>query len=535
MYKDVVIKRGDVLKKSSSRYFLRCGVNLVYGAVAPTLSPKGRNSCIIIPGQLPLITNDGATIAKSVVSKNTKINAGVDLIKLASLKTNEIAGDGTTTSVILTKHLSDELLNLLDSEAVSELDIVNSLDKVKASVRSWAESEAIRITGIEDLVKVAKVSSGNETIGNLIGKAYKEVGLDGMVTCVSGNSIEDKVVIKKGYSWDKGHIHPALITDQTKLETVVEGDVCVILYSGKITHYPENVVVIMRELIQQGKKLIIISEDFDHTAYPPMLATNCSIVGVKAPGFGDRQASLFKDLEALTGATLVGGYSKIGDLSQLSINHIGHIQSATIKVNETVIVGQEKYSEAVNNRAYELSQELKSATHEYDKDTLTRRISKLKNGIAQIEVGAITEVEMKEKKLRVEDALCASRAAIESGYCSGGGLPYLRFIQQLRKLDLELSIHCAIKNALESPLRVILQNCYVKDIEETIDRIAEYQDYEETSDVGYNALTGDIENLLESGIIDPIKVVESVLVNSLSVVKTLITVETMVELSGGER
>lgn len=514
--------------KKTTRQKLMKGIDLVYYGVRNTLSPKGSNSLVIIPGySSPLITNDGATIAKYISSEDTLTNAGCDLMREVALKSNEVAGDGTTTSIILAKHLIEGCFTYLEKNPNKEMFLSEQLGKIKTMVKDWISKSNIvrKVEKLSDIKMIATVSSNDEIIGNLVEKAYNLVGgTDGLVTLTTSEDMEHHVVVKKGYKWENGHLRQELITNPKRMETTLEDPtgIYVLLYRGKINSYSQSMVEILRNIVQTGKKLLMIAEDFNGQGYAPMFATRnetgLSIIGVKAPGFGERTYSLLQDIQAISGANIVE------DLTTIQMRDLGKIGKVEIGLTSTTITGLSD-TNTVSERIEVLKSELKKATKEYDKTTLSSRIAMLTTGIAEIQIGAVTETELKDKKLRVEDALCAVKVAIESGYTAGGGLAYLNFYSYLVE-----QVHNDMIDILDktyfAPLELILKNC--GENENRIKAISDmvYQDLE--SNFGYNAITGKIENLYTAGVLDPIKVIEQALLNSLSMAEIAITASSMV-------
>lgn len=513
--------------RAVTRQKLMKGINLVYYGVRNTLSPKGSNSLIMIPGySSPLITNDGATISKYITSADTLTNAGCELVREVALKSNEIAGDGTTTSIILAKHLMEVCFGYLDSNPNREMYLSSELRKMKTLVKEWIATSNIvkQIKTLDDIKMIATVSSNDERIGNLVKKAYELVGgTEGLVTLATSEDMEHHVVLKKGYKWESGHLRQELVTNPKRMETVMEDSegVYVLLYKGAINVYPQNMIGILKHIVNLGKKLLIIAEDFNGTGYAPMFATRTekgiSVVGVKSPGFGERTYSLLQDIEAISGATIMD------DLSKVTLEDLGKIGKVEIGLASTTITSLDTYSTRVDYRIEVLKEELAKAKHDYDKTTLSSRIAMLSTGVSEIQIGAVTETELKDRKLRGEDALCAVKVAIESGYTAGGGLPYLHFYNFIKeKISPEIASY--LEDVYLSPLVLILRNCGENSsrINAIIDTIKEDPSY------GYNALTGKLENLYESGVLDPIKVVEQAIINSLSIAEIGITASSMI-------
>lgn len=510
---------------NSTRRNLMKGVNLVYYSVSHTLSPKGSNSLIVLPGyNSPLITNDGATIAKSVSSVDPSINAGCDLIKEVALKSNEIAGDGTTTSIILARNLIKNCYDYLLENPNKETYLAQQLRQCKNLVKDWINSGVGKqIESMEDIKTIACVSSGSEEVGELIKEAYEKVGKNGLVISTTSNTIDSQVSVRLGYKWENGHLRQELITNPKKMETVMEDEsgIYILLYKGKINVYPQKFIPVLQAIIQSGRKLLILAEDFNAQAYAPMLATrtqdSISIVGVKAPGFGERTLSLMQDISSIANTPI---YESLEDVK---LEQLGTVKKVSIGLASTTIVGSSKASELVEAKVNELRELRKSATTEYDKSTLDERISMMTVGVAEIQVGAVTETELKDKKLRIEDALCAVKAAIESGYTAGGGLPYLLYREFISD-KVDRKFYDIISRVYESPIAIILRNCGVSDI--VAKQILNLVD--ENTSFGYNATTGKTGYLLEEGVIDPVKVVEQAIINSLSIAEMAVTANSII-------
>ena len=351
-----------------TRQKLMKGIDLVYYGVRNTLSPKGSNSLVIIPEySSPLITNDGATIAKYITSEDTLINAGCDLVREVALKSNEIAGDGTTTSIILAKHLIEGCFAYLEKNPNKEMFLSEQLREIKSMVKDWISKSNIvrKIEKLSDIKMIATVSSNDETIGNLVERAYNLVGgTDGLVTLTTSEDMEHHVVVKKGYKWENGHLRQELITNLKRMETVLEDPtgIYVILYRGKVNSYPQNMVEILRNIVQTGKKLLIVAEDFNGQGYAPMFATRnetgLTIVGVKSPGFGERTYGLLQDIQAISGANIVE------DLTTIQMKDLGKIGKVEIGLTSTTITGLSDTNDTVSERIEVLKSELAKASKE---------------------------------------------------------------------------------------------------------------------------------------------------------------------------
>ena len=517
------IKYGDDARKA-----LEAGVNVLADTVKITLGPKGRNVVLDKKFGAPLITNDGVTIAKEIELEDPFENMGAQLVKEVSTKTNDVAGDGTTTAVVLAQAIIREGLKNLAAGANPIIlkkgiaaAVDTAVDKIKAISKPVENKLAIS--------QVASISAGDETIGKLIADAMEIVGKDGVITVEEGKTMNTELSTVEGMQFDRGYASAYMVTNTEKMEAVLDNPY--ILITDKKISTLQEILPIIEPIAQQGARLLIIAEDVEGDALASLIVNklkgvlNC--VAVKAPGFGDRRKAMLEDIAILTGGTVVS--SDLGyEFKDVTPDMLGRAAQVKVDKENTTIINGSGSSDAIKARVNSIKAQIAETTSEYDKEKLQERLAKLAGGVAVINVGAATEVEMKEKKLRIEDALAATRAAVEEGIVPGGGVALLSTIPELKKLVESLSGDektgaSIVLKAVEEPLRQIAKNAGL-DGSVIVNNIitANKPNY------GYDALKNEYTDMVASGIIDPTKVSRSVLQNAASVAATLLTTESIV-------
>ena len=517
------IKYGDDARKA-----LETGVNVLADTVKITLGPKGRNVVLDKKFGAPLITNDGVTIAKEIELENPFENMGAQLVKEVSTKTNDVAGDGTTTAVVLAQAIIREGLKNLAAGAnpiILKKGISAAVDTAVEKIKSISKPVENKLA----ISQVASISAGDETIGSLIADAMEIVGKDGVITVEEGKTMNTELTTVEGMQFDRGYASAYMVTNTEKMEAVLDNPY--ILITDKKISTLQEILPIIEPIAQQGARLLIIAEDVEGDALASLIVNklkgvlNC--VAVKAPGFGDRRKAMLEDIAILTGGTVVS--SDLGyEFKDVTPDMLGRAAQVKVDKENTTIINGAGASDAIKARVNSIKAQIAETTSEYDKEKLQERLAKLAGGVAVINVGAATEIEMKEKKLRIEDALAATRAAVEEGIVPGGGVALLSTIPELTKLAESLSGDektgaSIVLKAVEEPLRQIAKNAGL-DGSVIVNNIitANKPNY------GYDALKNEYTDMVASGIIDPTKVARSVLQNAASVASTLLTTESIV-------
>lgn len=512
-----------------ARRSLEAGVNAVANAVKITIGPKGRNVVLDKKYGSPLITNDGVTIAKEIELEDAFENMGAQLIKEVSIKTNDVAGDGTTTACVLAQAIIKEGLKNVAAGA-NPMILKKGITKVADAVVEELKAISKSIDSAEAISQVASVSAADDTIGEYISKAMEIVGKDGVISVDESKSTNTELLTVEGMQFDRGYISAYMVTNTDKMEAVL--DDAYILVTDKKISSSKDIMPILEQVVQNGLKLLIICEDMDGDALTAVVLNklkgilNC--VAVKAPGFGDRRKAMLEDIAILTGGTLIS--SEIGyELKDVNLSLLGRAKQVKVDKDNTTLVGGNGDEMAIAARVSSIKSQIAETSSEYDKEKLQERLAKLAGGVAVINVGAATEVEMKEKKLRIEDALAATRAAVEEGVIPGGGIALLSIIPKVRHIvealegDEKTGGACVLK-ALEEPIKQICYNAGV-DGGVVINNIITSN---KGDTFGYNALTDKYVDMIESGILDPTKVTRSALQNAASVAATLLTTEVLV-------
>ncbi|MBE7011402.1 MAG: chaperonin GroEL [Ruminococcaceae bacterium] len=517
----------QILFGEDARHALQRGVDALANTVKVTLGPKGRNVVLDKKYGAPLITNDGVTIAKEVELEDAFENMGAQLVREVATKTNDVAGDGTTTATLLAQALVREGLKNVTAGAnpmILRKGIAMAVDTAVAEIVKNSKA----VDGKEDIARVASVSSADEFVGNLIADAMDKVSNDGVITVEESKTAETYSEVVEGMQFDRGYITPYMVTDTDKMEAVID-DAFILITDKKISNIQE-ILPLLEQIVQAGKKLIIIAEDIEGEALSTLIVNKLrgtfTCIGVKAPGFGDRRKAMLEDIAILTGGTVIS--EEIGlDLKEATIDQLGRARQVKVQKENTIIVDGAGNADAIRARVNQIKVQLEETTSEFDKEKLQERLAKLSGGVAVIKVGAATEIEMKEKKLRIEDALAATKAAVEEGIVAGGGTAFINAIPAVETLMNSLSGDektgaSIVLRALEEPVRQIAYNAGIEG-SVIVDKI-------KGSDVGvgFNALTEEYMDMLKNGIVDPTKVTRSALQNASSVAAMVLTTESVV-------
>ena len=511
-----------------ARKALEKGVDQLADTVKITLGPKGRNVVLDKKFGAPLITNDGVTIAKEIELEDPFENMGAQLVKEVSTKTNDVAGDGTTTATLLAQAIIREGLKNLAAGA-NPMIMKRGIAKATAAAIEAIKENSKPVNGTEDIARVGAVSSGDETIGKLIAEAMEKVGHDGVITIEESKTAETYSEVVEGMQFDRGYVTPYMVTDTEKMEANLD-DALILITDKKISNIQE-LLPVLEQVVQSGKKLLIIAEDVEGDALSTLIVNRLrgtlNVVCVKAPGFGDRRKEMLQDIAILTGGTVIS--SDVGlELKEATLDQLGQARQVKVTKENTTIVNGAGSSEEIKARIGQIKSQIEVTTSDYDKEKLQERLAKLAGGVAVIKVGAATEVEMKEKKLRIEDALNATRAAVEEGIVAGGGTAYLNAIPAVEKLYAEtegdektgLQI---VARALTAPVKQIAANA-------GIDGSVVLEKIRESGKVGYgfDAYNEVYCDMIPTGIVDPTKVTRSALENAASIASTLLTTESLV-------
>ncbi len=510
-----------------ARHALESGINQLADTVKITLGPKGRNVVLGKKFGAPLITNDGVTIAKEIELEDAFENMGAQLVKEVATKTNDVAGDGTTTATLLAQALVREGLKNVASGA-NPMIVRRGIQKaVDVAVENLLAS-AKNVSGKNDIARVASVSAANDEVGELIADAMEKVTADGVITVEESKTAETYSEIVEGMQFDRGYITPYMVTDTDKMEAVLD-DPYILITDKKISNIQE-ILPLLEQVVQAGKKMVIIAEDVEGEALSTLILNKLrgtfTCVPVKAPGFGDRRKAMLQDIAILTGGQVIT--EEVGlDLKDADVTMLGQAKQVKISKELTIIVDGAGSKEAIADRVRVIKGELENSTSDFDREKLQERLAKLAGGVAVIRVGAATETEMKEMKLRIEDALAATKAAVEEGIIAGGGTSYLDVIPEVAKLlnetegDEKTGVSIVLK-ALEEPAWQIARNAGLEGAV-IVDKVKTLPKGE-----GFNALTSVYGNMIEMGIVDPVKVTRSALQNASSVAAMVLTTESLV-------
>ena len=511
-----------------ARRKLQAGIDQLADTVKVTLGPKGRNVVLGKKYGAPLITNDGVTIAKEVELEDAFENMGAQLIREVATKTNDVAGDGTTTATVLAQAITREGLKNLSAGA-NPMVMRKGIEKAVEVAVAAIKEHSVPVNGSDDIARVGTVSSGDEAIGRLIAEAMEKVGIEGVITIEESKTAETGLDVVEGMQFDRGYISPYMVTDTDKMEAVLD-DAFLLITDKKISSIQE-ILPILEPVVKAGKKMIIIAEDVEGDALATLLLNrlrgNFNVVCVKAPGFGDRRKEMLQDIAVLTGGTVISSQLNM-ELSDATLNDLGRAHQIIVTKDTTTIVDGAGNPSDVQARAHQIRCAIATTTSDYDREKLQERLAKLSGGVAVIKVGAQTEVAMKEQKLRVEDALNATRAAVEEGIVAGGGTAQVNAIAAVEKLVSTLhgdekTGAKIIAIALQAPIRQIAENAGV-------DGSVVYEKIRSSKKIGYgyNAYTETYMDMIANGIVDPTKVTRSSLENAASIASCVLTTESLV-------
>ncbi len=517
----------EILFGEEARHALEKGVNQLADTVKVTLGPKGRNVVLDKKYGAPLITNDGVTIAKEIELEDPFENMGAQLVKEVASKTNDIAGDGTTTATLLAQALIREGLKNVTAGANPMIVRKGISAAVDAAVDAVIKNSK-KVNGRDDIARVASVSSADNFVGELIADAMEKVTSDGVITVEESKTAETYSEVVEGMQFDRGYITPYMVTDTDKMEAVID-DAYILITDKKISNIQE-ILPLLEQIVQQGKKLLIIAEDIEGEALSTLIVNKLrgtfTCIGVKAPGFGDRRKAMLEDIAILTGGTVIS--EELGlELKDTTMDQLGRARQVKVQKENTIIVDGAGDSDAIKNRVKQIRSQIEETTSDFDREKLQERLAKLSGGVAVIKVGAATEVEMKEKKLRIEDALAATRAAVEEGIVAGGGTAFINAMPAVEALmntlegDEKVGAKTVLR-ALEEPVRQIAFNAGVEG-SVIVNKIKSSE-----VGIGYNALTEEYMDMLKNGIVDPTKVTRSALQNAASVASMVLTTESVV-------
>ena len=517
----------DIRFAQDTRKALETGVNKLADTVKVTLGPKGRNVILDKTFGVPLITNDGVTIAKEIELEDRFENMGAQLVKQVATKTNDVAGDGTTTATVLAQAIIREGLKNVTAGA-NPIILRKGIQKAVESAVEELKKQSRTIETQEEIAQVGSVSSGDNEIGKLIAQAMEVVGKEGVITVEESKTMNTELETVEGMQFDRGFVSAYMVTDVDKMEAVLN-DPYILITDKKISNIQE-LLPILNKIVEQGKKLLIIAEDVEGEALSTLVLNKlrgvCEIVAVKAPGFGDRRKEMLQDIAILTGGVVIS--EEVGyDLKECDLDMLGRASSIKVVKDSTTIVGGFGEKEEIQNRVNQIKHLIEETSSDFDKEKLLERLAKLAGGVAVVKVGAATEVEMKEKKLRIEDALNATRAAVEEGIVAGGGTALVSTIPVLDKLvetlEGEEQLGAKIvRKALEEPLRQIAINAGLEGA------VIVQNVIEQDPEVGFDALNEKYVNMIEAGIVDPTKVTRSALQNAASIAGVFLTTEAAV-------
>ena len=515
----------QVLFNEEARRALGKGVDALANAVKVTLGPKGRNVVLDKKFGAPTITNDGVTIAKDIELEDPFENMGAQLVKEVATKTNDIAGDGTTTATLLAQAMIHEGMRNVAAGA-NPMILKKGIEQAVKKLVDEIKSNSKKVEGKAAIAQVAAISSGDEEVGELIAEAMEKVGKDGVITVEESKSMDTNLSVVEGMQFDRGYISPYMVTDTDKMEAVLDNPY--ILITDRKISAIADILPILEKVVKQGKELMIIAEDLDGEALATLVVNKLrgtfKALAVKAPGFGDRRKAMLEDIAILTGGTVIS--EEVGrKLDSVEIEDLGQARQVRASKEETTIVDGSGDKAKIDARVEQIKKQVAETTSDFDKEKLQERLAKLAGGVAVIEIGAATEVEMKDKKLRIEDALNATRAAVEEGIVAGGGTTFVDILPALDALSAEGDVQTGInivKRAIEEPVRQIADNAGLEGsvVVENVKKSA--------NGTGFNALTGEYVDMIGAGIVDPAKVTRSALQNAASIAAMVLTTETLV-------
>ena len=512
---------------ADARKALESGVNQLADTVKVTLGPKGRNVVLDKTYGTPLITNDGVTIAKEIELEDSFENMGAQLVKEVATKTNDVAGDGTTTATVLAQSMINEGMKNLAAGA-NPIILRKGMKKATQVAVDAIAKMSSKVTGKEQIAKVAAISAGDEEVGNMVADAMEKVSNDGVITIEESKTMLTELDLVEGMQFDRGYISAYMATDMDKMEAVLD-DPYILITDKKISNIQE-ILPLLEQIVQSGSKLLIIAEDVEGEALTTLIVNKLrgtfNVVAVKAPGYGDRRKEMLKDIAILTGGEVIS--EELGlELKDTTMDQLGRAKSVKVQKENTVIVDGEGIKDEIEARISQIRAQIEETTSDFDKEKLQERLAKLAGGVAVIRVGAATETEMKEGKLRMEDALNATRAAVEEGIIAGGGSAYIHASKDVAKLvatlegDEKTGANIILK-ALEAPLFTIAHNAGLEG-SVIVNKVRESE-----AGTGYDALKDEYVSMVDRGILDPAKVTRSALQNATSVASTLLTTESVV-------
>ena len=515
----------QILFDEEARRALGRGVDALANAVKVTLGPKGRNVVLDKKFGAPTITNDGVTIARDIELEDPFENMGAQLVKEVATKTNDIAGDGTTTATLLAQAMIHEGMKNVAAGA-NPMIIKKGIDEAVKTLVDEIKAKSKKVEGQADIAQVATISSANEETGKLIAEAMEKVGKDGVITVEESKTMRTNLSVKEGMQFDRGYISPYLVTDTDKMEATLD-DPYILITDRKISAI-NDILPILEQVVKAGKQLAIIAEDVDGEALTTIVVNKLrgtfKALAVKARGLGDRRKAMLQDIATLTGGTVIS--EELGrKLDSVTLADLGQAHKMVSTKDETTIIGGKGDKESIAERVAQIKQQISQTTSDFDREKLQERLAKLSGGVAVIEIGAATEVEMKDKKYRIEDALNATRAAVEEGIVAGGGTTFLDILPALDKLEVEGDEKVGVnivKRAIEEPVRQIAQNAGLEGsvVVENVKKAG--------TGIGFNALKNEYVDMLKAGIVDPAKVTRSALQNAASIASMVLTTETLV-------
>lgn len=512
---------------AEARKTLETGVNKLADTVSVTLGPKGRNVVLDKSFGAPLITNDGVTIAKEIELEDAFENMGAQLVKEVATKTNDVAGDGTTTATVLAQAMVNEGMKNLAAGA-NPIILRKGMKKATNCAVEAIASMSSKVNGKQHIARVATVSSGDEEVGNMVADAMEKVSGDGVITIEESKTMQTELDLVEGMQFDRGYISAYMATDMDKMEATME-DPYILITDKKISNIQE-ILPVLEQVVQSGAKLLIIAEDVEGEALTTLIVNKLrgtfNVVAVKAPGYGDRRKAMLEDIAILTGGQVIS--EELGlDLKETTLEQCGRAKSVKVQKENTIIVDGEGDKAAIDARISQIKKQIEETTSDFDKEKLQERLAKLAGGVAVIRVGAATETEMKEAKLRMEDALNATRAAVEEGIIAGGGSAYIHASKKVAELvetlegDEKTGAKIVLK-ALDAPLHIIVANAGLEG-SVIVNKVRESE-----IGIGFDATKEEYVDMVEAGILDPVKVTRSALQNACSVASTLLTTESVV-------
>ena len=515
----------EILFNEEARRALGRGVDQLANAVKVTLGPKGRNVVLEKKFGAPTITNDGVTIARDIELPDPFENMGAQLVKEVATKTNDVAGDGTTTATVLAQAMIQEGMRNVAAGA-NPMILKKGIELAVKKLVAEIQSKAIDVNGKQDIAQVASVSAADEEIGALIAEAMDRVGNDGVITVEESKTLQTELNVVEGMQFDRGYLSPYMVTDPDKMEAVVNEPL--ILITDRKISVIADLLPALEKVVKLGKELVIIAEDVDGEALATLVVNRLrgtlKAVAVKAPGFGDRRKAMLEDIAILTGGVVIS--EEVGlKLDNVDLEHLGTARQVRITKDETIIVDGNGNKDVIARRVAQVRAQAEEATSEFDKEKLQERLAKLSGGVAVIEVGAATEVELKDKKLRIEDALNATRAAVEEGIVAGGGTTLIDIIPALDSIEATGDVLTGVnlvRRAVEEPLRQIAYNAGLEG-SVVVERVKSTE-----SGIGFNALTEEYVDMVKAGIVDPAKVTRSALQNAASIAALVLTTESIV-------